>query len=298
MAGYVVRHWRGQLGPGVTWWINTVAVTVGLWWLVPRAAAASGLGAPTAAAFGGAVALQFLQLGAVPLWQMVGLWRCGYHCAQGPGHWPAGRTLQVAAFLFTLLVAMRGLVFAAETAIGARVAFALGPYSYQVRLHPSGRAIDVQGGLGYGVAAAVEALLARHPGVRRIRLDSGGGALSEATQLRSLILARDLDTYAARECSSACVSAFAGGRFRYLKRGARMGFHLPRNWESFSANPVARSYQAELRYLHERGLPDWFLARWIRSGQRFWYPTERQLLASGLVTTLLGTPPATGSRPP
>ncbi|MEO8223958.1 MAG: hypothetical protein ABI661_04080, partial [Gammaproteobacteria bacterium] len=197
---------------------------------------------------------------------------------------------------FTVLITMRGLIAGAEELIGARVALALGSYSYTVGLRHRGREIAVAGGFGFGVAAAVEKLLAANPQVRRIRLDSGGGALSEGVSLRALILAHGLDTYTAVECSSACISAYAGGRFRSLQRGARMGVHLPRNWDALSANPVAASYRGELEYFHRRGLPDWFLDNWIRTGQKFWYPTEFQLVSSGLVTRLRGLPPPLARR--
>ncbi len=297
MAGYIVRHWRGELGPGVTWWVNCVGLSVLLWWLVPRIAVAGSFAyADTLPRFAAASGLQFVQIALVPLWQMVGLWSCGARRTLAQDSRRTGRVVQVAAFLFTALITMRGLVFGAEQVIGARVALALGPYSYTVGLLHDGREITVNGGLGFGVSDAVQALLLAHPGVRRIRLDSGGGALSEATRLRAVIMEWNLDTYTARECSSACVSAFAGGRFRYLQRGARMGVHLPRNWEPFSSNPVAAAFRAELVYLQKRGLPDWFLENWIRTGQKFWYPTEFQLVSSGLVTNLRGRPPPPAGR--
>ena len=147
------------------------------------------LALPTRSASSAAASgLQFAADRLVPLWQMVGLWRCGARRALAPDRWRTGRVVQVTAFLFTVLITMRGLVFGAEQVIGARVALALGPYSYTVSLLHDGREIAVNGGLGFGVADAVRALLLANPGVRRIRLDSGGGALSEATRLRAVIM--------------------------------------------------------------------------------------------------------------
>ncbi len=292
MIFYIVRHWRGELRPGVTWWINCVALTVLLWWTIPRVALAAGLLPPnTTERFFMLLALQLFQIGLVPLWQMVGLWRSGDRVARENIRWLAARTAQVIAFLFTILIAMRGLIFGADQVISSRVALGLGPYHYNVTLLPNGREIEVDGGLGFGVSDAVQTLLDANPQVRRIRLESGGGALWEGVKLREIIMARNLDTYSARECSSACVSAYAGGRFRYLQRGARVGLHLPRNWEAFSLNPVSTPYRAELQFLRNRGLPDWFLNNWVRTGQRFWYPTEFQLRSSGLVTQLRGVTP-------
>lgn len=291
MISYFVRHWRGEQRLWVTWWVNCAALTALLWWGVPRAVLALGIAPPdTRERFLAVLALQSFQLVLVPLWQLVGLWRCGERLIRLPDRWITGPATKVIAFLFTVMIAIRCLVFGAEQVIGTRVALALGAYEYSVTLQPGGRSITVHGGLGFGVADAVESLLTANPQVRRIRLESGGGALSEGRKLRELIMARSLDTYTAEECSSACVSAFAGGRFRYLQRGARMGVHLPRNWETLTTNPIASAYRSELLFFRNRGLPAWFLDNWIRTGQRFWYPSEFQLVSSGLVTYLRGAP--------
>lgn len=289
---YLVRHWRGELSGTMSWWVNSVGLTLLLWILMPQLAVAGHFASPdTLAKFCVALALGSFQIGFVPLWQMVGLWRCGGRQATTRGTRLSGRVTQVSAFLFTVFIAMRVLVFGAESLVEARLALALGPYSYTVSLLPNQREIQVRGGFGFGVSRAVAELLKAHPGVRRIRLDSGGGALSEGQQLRAIIRAHQLDTYSLTGCSSACVSAFVGGRFRFLQRGALMGFHLPRNWATFSTNPVTSGYRIELGYFRIWGLPDWFLARWISTGQKFWYPTNFQLVSSGLVTGLLGQPP-------
>ena len=290
---WIARHWRGELRLSVSWWINCVALTLLLHWLIPWIAHASGLaGDKSASAYTAVLALVILQIAVVPFWQMVGLWQACDRTLRTTDSIFSARLAQVAAVLFTLMISTRGLVAGAEQVISARVAWALGPYQYQVTLLPGAREIEVDGGLGIGVSAAVSKLLAGNPDVRRIRLNSGGGALSEGVRLRELIVAHQLDTYSSRECSSACVSAFIGGRFRYLQRGARMGFHLPRNWESLSTGPVSSLYATELRYFQQRGVPDWFLGNWIRSGQKFWYPTEFQLQRAGIVNFLRGTPQA------
>lgn len=289
VLAYFSRHWRGQLGLGLTWWVNCVLLTALLVALVPWLAGALGFRSlDTRAGFLVVTGLRTLQLGLVPLWQLVGLWRSAGRALEGPGPL-AARAAQVAAVLFTLVIAMRGLVFAGETAIGARLALGVGPYAYRVSLASGGREILVQGGLGFGVAQAVQALLDANPGVRRIQLNSGGGALSEAQALRQLIIARGLDTYTRTGCSSACFSAFIGGRQRILQRGAPMGVHLPRNWDLGSTAPFSNAFMQELVYLRDVGLPGWFLVRWTDSGPRFWYPTEFQLRAAGVVTAVRGT---------
>jgi hypothetical protein len=286
------RHWRGELPLGVSLWLNTVALGVGAALLWPWAARLAGLlDTDTAGSFLALAALRAAVVGLLPLWQVVGLFRSAARRVATDGRpeaWSRGRLGQLAGLAFLVFAAGRGLTVAAELTLAARPALALGPYAFRVTLLPSGREIELTGGLGFGVTRAVTALLDDHPRVRRLRLNSGGGALGEAQRLRALIAARGLDTITTSGCSSACVSAYMGGRFRYLQRGAPMGVHLPRNWQQPGA--IAPAFVAELAYFRDRGVPDWFLSQWIRSGREFWYPDEWLLLRAGVVMFLRGPP--------
>jgi hypothetical protein len=285
---YPLRHWRGELPLAVTGWINVLGLTLAMAWLAPWLAWKGGFTAPeTTGQFTASLALAAFRYGLLPLWQLVGLWRASDRRLAAGGHF-TGRFTQVAAVGFTIVAAMASLVVAANQVIGARVAYALGPYGYTVTLLPGEREIEVQGGIAFGLTRDVEELLAAHPGVRRIRLNSGGGALSEAQQLRALIATRRLDTITTTGCASACVSAYVGGRFRILRRGARLGVHLPRNWEPLSRGAVNPAMAAELAFLRKAGLPDWFIAEWIRTGSLMWYPPEDVLRRAGVVTTVIG----------
>ncbi len=285
---YLASHWRGDLGLAVSWWVNCVTLTLCLWALMRGIAQATGWPAATTGGFFVWAALTGVPVVLVPVWQLTGLWRSADRRAPRPGTRLAGRTVQVLALLCTLAVTMRALGWAAEQAIGARLALAIGPYAWTVTLQPGGREIEVRGGLGYGVAAAVETRLAAAPGVRRIRLNSGGGALGEGQRLRAIILAHGLDTISDDGCASACVSAYIGGRFRYLQRGARIGVHLPRHWGTARSGGINPAYAGELRHFRQRGVPDWFLQRWIQTGQTMWYPPIDMLRAAGIVHFLRG----------
>jgi hypothetical protein len=285
----IAAHWRGDASLAMAWWFNCVALTLLLMPLVKWLAWRAGLQpADTAGRFLAVAGLSALQVLLVPLWQMVGLWRATAKQVAQRGPSIARRATQVLAVLFTLLISMRALNWAAEQAISARVALAFGPYRYAVTLLPGGREIEVRGGLGYGVAERVGQLLAAAPQVRRIRLNSGGGALSEARKLRTIIRQRRLDTYTRTGCSSACVSAYVGGRFRYLQRGARIGVHMPRNWQPIGAGGINPAFAVELADLRAMGVPDWFLARWIATGQVMWQPPVNMLRMAGIVSFLRG----------
>jgi hypothetical protein len=58
-----------------------------------------------------------------------------------------------------------------------------------------------------------------------VHLDSVGGRLGEGEKMFNLIRARGLTTYVSAKCMSACTLAFAGGRERFLRKDATLGFH-------------------------------------------------------------------------
>ena len=135
-----------------------------------------------------------------------------------------------------------------------------------------GRVLEIRGGFLYGVADEARKALKANPKVRRVRLNSGGGSLTEAQQVRALILERNLDTDSTTGCSSACVSAYIGGHHRLLRSSARLGFHLPRNPGYGIRGRLTADYAAEINYFARRGVPRWFWSagspRDARSGTR------------------------------
>jgi hypothetical protein len=226
----------------------------------------------------------------LPAWQVIGIFRCAARTASTrPGAWSA-RTIQVLTTLLTVLFAARFMAFAGETASGARLAWPLSGGAWQVTISHHGRLLEISGGLLFGVADAAEAALGVHPNVRRVRLNSGGGSLSEGRRLRELIQRHALDTDSTSGCSSACVSAYLGGKHRLLRRSARLGFHLPRTAGYGVRSAVSPEYARELAWFGRAGIPRDFLQRWIDSGRAFWYPQPRQLQAAGFVHTFFGRP--------
>lgn len=226
----------------------------------------------------------------LPAWQVISIFRAAAQAVtvNPPAVW--ARAAQVLTTLATVLFAARFMAFAGETASGVRLVWPLSGTGYQVAVSHNGRLLEISGGLLFGVADAAEQALSAHPKVRRVRLNSGGGALSEARRLREQIQRHGLDTDSTTGCSSACVSAYLGGRHRLLRRSAHMGFHLPRTAGYGVRSALSPEYARELAWFGRAGVPRDFLQRWIDSGRAFWYPQPRQLQAAGLVHTFFGLP--------
>jgi hypothetical protein len=290
MLSYLRRHWRGELSLGVAWWVNGVGVTALTAVLeLYGVALATDSWVNTRGGFTVFIAAGVILLLLVPAWQVIGIFRAADRHAEEAGAFIAARLTQSLATLLTIALAMRFLVFAGEMASAARIAYGLAG-GYTVAATHDGSVIEVSGAINFGLAEDVGRALDANPGARRVRLNSGGGSLSEAQKLRALILARGLDTDSTTECSSACLSAYIAGRHRLLHRSAHLGFHLPRNPGFGLRGPVTPQYARELAYFGSRGVPLWFRERWVGTGRRFWYPTPSQLRAARIVHEFFGTP--------
>lgn len=290
MFSYPFRHWRGELPLAVAWWVNGVALTalsVGL----DLYGGALGLqgAVDTRARFSLFLAGGVVSLLLMPAWQVIGIFRAADRHAARSGTMLAPRLTQAMTTLLTVLLAMRFLIFAGESWAGARMAYGIGS-GYTIALSHGGRMLEVRGAIVFGLAQDMRRALDANPRVRRIRLNSGGGAFSEAVKMRALILERGLDTDSTSNCSSACVSAYIAGRHRLLHRAAHLGFHLPRNPGFGRRGPVRPEYAQELAYFGRHGTPLWFRERWVATGRDFWYPTPEQLEEAGIVQAFFGAP--------
>jgi hypothetical protein len=286
---YVRRHWRGELPLAVAWWVNGLALSGSILFL-DVSIGSSGVERfiDTRSEFTLYLIAGMLLLLLVPAWQVVGIFRAADHHAAHVGTIIAARATQSAATLFAIVLATRCVIFFGESLPAIRAVYPWTGEQYQVTPLAGGRIIEVRGNITFGVADRLRETLHATPAAQRLRLNSSGGLLSEARKVRELVLARGLDTDSTEICASACVSAYIAGRHRYLHRTARMGFHLPRNPGLGPHGPVSPVYARELSYMASRGVPPWFIARWVASGRRFWYPTPMELRAAGIVQTFIG----------
>jgi hypothetical protein len=96
---------------------------------------------------------------------------------------------------------------------------------YSIRVMRDGTEAEIFGGLKYGLADDFVKILGASRGIKVVHLNSIGGRLGEGEKLFEVIRSRGLTTYVYSKCMSACTLAFAGGRERYLRTGAVLGFH-------------------------------------------------------------------------
>lgn len=152
---------------------------------------------------------------------------------------------------------------------------------FSMRLMRDGTEAEITGGFKYGLARDAALLFAKAPNLRVVHLNSGGGRLGEAIELAKLIRARGLATYTSASCSSACTIAFVAGRDRYLKGGARIGFHRA----VFAGAESSNEMRALLEAAHVEPA---FVERAIdQPANTIWYPTEKELAAANVIMAVV-----------
>jgi hypothetical protein len=157
-----------------------------------------------------------------------------------------------------------------------------------VRYVPEDRHIEMAGKMGFGTTQRVRRMLTEHPEVRTLALKSYGGRLAEGVALRELIVSRSLDTYIRKECMSACVAAFMGGRQRVLADTANIGLHRAgHHWQDEDSGP-SLSDRIEADYMRRIGVTEDFIERAQRpSIHDIYEPSPKEVLASGLATAMV-----------
>ena len=154
-----------------------------------------------------------------------------------------------------------------------------------VGLSGDGRRIELSGEMGFGTTNLVRGLLARHPGIRGIELDSPGGSASEGFALAELVRDRHLDAYVSATCASACVLVFAGGQERLAAPSARFGLHRSGVAWRTGDSGISDTDRRMAAWFAAQGVSAPFIERVMQTPFReMWEPRAGELMGSGLAT--------------
>jgi len=110
-----------------------------------------------------------------------------------------------------------------------------------------------------------------------------GGRLGEGEKLYELISSRGLDTYVSSQCMSACTMAFAGGRERYLREGAALGFHKG----AFPGANDGRLDQLQKAIFVRAGFDAGFITKALSTpSSEMYQPESSELLSAHVITAV------------
>ena len=283
---YLIRHWRGEISLGVTYWVNgflAVIVQSALVVILAQIQGNYSLRAMAVASIG--VALFSVMAW---LWLVVGTWRSAdRHVERG------GSSQWAGAAKGMVLLSILGLAFKLPTNIVpyvnelALIASGNDPIGdVEIKIAANGRSVMVRGALREGSAAKVQTILDAAPGATLLVLDSNGGRIAEAQQLALVVQTRNLDTYVENLCASACTFVFLAGKNRAATPNARIGFHQP-SFPGMDADAQRTMTQEMMDGYRAAGLPNSFLQRIGKtSPEDMWYPTRDELIASNVINSV------------
>ncbi len=294
----IVRHWRGQLSLGWSFWgiavLGNIVALITI--LALNLIFSTDTGYDPAPIFWLNV-LTWLVVTLIAIWQVVGTWRSATHHAERRAALNQGAFWSRAAKVSLGLGVLRfvsdfvhsGVPQLAEVYDMAWTGDSRLP-AYSLRVMRDGTEIEITGGIKFGLAADFERVIKASPRIKVVHLHSFGGRLGEADKLRRNIEARGLITYVSARCESACTLVHAGGRERWATRLGGLGYHGPA-FSGMTAEDLAPSTTFWKSVYAQAGLSASFVARGLAvPSDTMWRPSIEELVAANAVTHL-----ATGS---
>lgn len=288
-TNFIARHWRGELSLAKSYWLVGALLTFVV--IIVAALVGEILGSadltPTAA---GVWLTAFLvAICALTIWQLVGIWRsAGNHIkSTGRSGWAIAARVMV---VFGAVKALTDFSSLVGPMLSASVQLAAGIDNtppHEIRLMRDGKEIELSGGMPFGTADSLRKFLDAAPTVKIVHLNSVGGLLSEGYQLQKLFRDRQIATYTAVDCVSACTMAFLGGEQRYLSEKGRLGFHSA-NFGGLDQNELPDVNREMRAVLVAHGAPSQFIDKAITTdAASMWYPSHEELIAANIVTAIV-----------
>jgi len=288
---FFISHWRGKLPLGITLWINLVALLIVVSYaeLFVLSKLATN---PTQLINLTLVSLFFTRLIIFP-WQLIGLLRAIEFDYLEHKKLLKTRTLQG----FALMTVLFTLVYCLEVIQGTLFYIKqIESYSrpgdevaYQLNVSEDQQQLIIRGDLNIGITTAVRSTIETHPQIKSVVLQSRGGQIYEGRGLAKLFTEYGINTYVYEECSSACTTAFIGGKQRYISTQGKLGFH--QYWvETTKYSQFVQFYnlrveqQRDLALFKTRGISQDFLDRvFDQPANRIWFPDHSTLYDAHIV---------------
>jgi len=167
--------------------------------------------------------------------------------------------------------------------------------NYQLSLRNNSTQLVISGEIEIGITKEVSDILKTNPQISSIALNSIGGHIYEGRGLSKLFTRQSLDTYVYKECSSACTTAFSGGKKRYLASSAKLGFHqykleLQKHERSVGFHDASPEQERDLELFKSRGIDNNFLKKiFNESSDSMWFPSHNELIEAKVINDVIKT---------
>lgn len=284
LISYIIRHWHGDLSLVTSYWINgflaRILVLVSVFFFGVFVNRLETDYMPTILWVGA-----WLIIFVIVTWQLVGIWRSAdkHILRTGKMFWANTAKFMVVIGLLSTVQDFSNTGIPAIRESMSRI----DAQKWKITILASGSEMELRGGIGNGLAKDLEHTLSIAPGIKLVHVNlANGGLLGEAKKIRDVIHRHRLDTYTSGKCQSACTIVFLGGNERYLRNGAKLGFHSP-SFPGLSAEDLADTFREEKKYLSSLGItPDFIKKIFDTPADDMWLPENDELLKSGMITAI------------
>jgi hypothetical protein len=280
-AIYLLRHFRGELSLPVSYWLNGFFANIFLLFFV----------------FGIAGLLIYLNnkyvlliysVAAIivitfMLWQIIGIWRSAdrYVIEKGRSYWAFLAKFMVIISLSCFAYYFSNTLSPAINESLDRAAWVSNAYSDVVLLR-DGKEIELSGSINTGISDNFSTILRTSKNVEIVHVNlSQGGLVDEAMQLQKIINENNLSTYVSGECVSACTIVYLGGKKRFMKSSAILGFHA---YKKPGVKHNEMFYENDKKYLNSLGVENNFITKIFNTPpDDMWYPTIDELIDAHVI---------------
>jgi hypothetical protein len=285
-ASYILRHWRGDVSLAQAFWVNLVLLTA-LLELLRRFVLPPYIENEVIVTSAVAIYLVVTKLIIYP-WQVMGVIRVSdRHIKTDIGRSWANfaQIALVASLAFTLLTTIETYqslqIFKQDLILKNTPAE---KPQYSLDLIEGDTLIHLRGPFQIGITNVVEDLIARHPSVIGIILDSNGGQIYEGRGLARIIRENRLRTISLQMCLSSCTTAFVAGIRRTLGENARLGFHQYKTYSIIPSVDIDNEQAKDMAIFINQGVSPQFLEKiFSQPPEKMWWPEIDELVSAGVV---------------
>jgi len=283
-TNYFVRHWRGELSLGVSYWVNGLLGAFVVLLTANFVERQNTISLPLWAA----LALVVYAIAIVAsVWQFVGVWRsASNHVSRGGKKaWATlAEVVVVLGVINCISLFYRTYIPQAAEMVSIITGDARTP-PYEIRVLPGGTEIEFRGGLRAGCAKKLEGILSAVPQAKVLHIESPGGRITEAEKMTQLVREHGLITYTSEGCWSAASLVLMSGKERVVAAGAKVGFHAGR-LPGATLEQKGEMDNLVRTTMHSAGASEQFIKRVLATpSNQMWYPTFEEMLGAGVVTS-------------
>ena len=230
-------------------------------------------------------------------WQFIGLLRATDFDYVTYGSTVRTRSIQAVLLLsvvFTLVYSIESIQNVVSSEYTQRLGETINVEpSYTLSIQRGGQQLLLSGLLDIGITQAVKNIVDKNKSITAINLESVGGQIYEGRALSNFITEKAFTTLVDGECSSACATAFIGGKQRIIVGNGKIGFHQYRldtkkHPKAVPFHNLKKEQERDLKLFKRQGIKEDFLRQvFNQTSDGIWFPSHQILLESGVVHKVL-----------